>query len=241
MTISVRILLFFVVLFSASSCAVVNEVHFNKNYSGTFTTTLDYSGVYDMMESFGGGEEADDMMISDQIDASQQEKMIEVMNSADGISNAQFVTSDEDRNMSISFDFEDIESIEKAFEYYQEKMIEEGPAEARDLGISPDAGLGMLTQFSRDGKTISYNGSVPTEMLENLGDEMQMDINPADAFGLMGEMFDYTLIMSFDRKIKEVDVEGIDILSQEKKMVKGRIDLAKMMQGDKVAINVKTK
>ena len=32
-----------------------------------------------MMESFGGGEEADDMMISDQIDASQQEKMIEVM------------------------------------------------------------------------------------------------------------------------------------------------------------------
>ncbi len=241
MTLSARILLFFVVLFAASSCAVVNEVHFNKNYSGTFSTTLDYSGVYDMMESFGGGEEADDMMISDQFDAEQQAKLIEVMNSADGISNASYNMSDEDRTMSISFDFEDVEKMEKALQYYQEKMIEEGPEEARDLGISPDAGLGMLAQFTRDGKTISYNGNVPSEMLESLGSEMNMDINPADAFGLMGEMFDYTLVMSFDRKIKDVQMEGIDLLAQEKKMVKGRIDLAKMMQGENVSMNVKVK
>lgn len=241
MTYSIRILFFFFALVTFSSCAVVNEVHFNKNYSGTFTTTLDYSGIYDMMESFGAGDEADDMSISGQFDADQQAKLIEVMNSADGISNASISVLEDEQSMGISFDFEDIEKMEEAFAYYQEKMIEEGPEEARDLGISPDAGLGMLTQFSREGKVISYNGSVPSDMLDNLGSEMEMDINPADAFGLMGEMFDYTLVMSFDKKIKEVSVEGIDILSQEKKMVKGRIDLAKMMQGEPVSIDVKVK
>ena len=226
-----------------SSCAITNEVHFNKNFSGTYTTTLDYSAVYDMIESFGGEADMDmnDSPFGDQFDTEQQAKIKEMMNSAEGISNANWSLSDEDKAMTVSFDFDDVESMEKAFELYEKRMIEES-GEAQSMGISPNDGLGMLSQFSREGKVVSFDGVVPNDVLDNLSNEMDLGMmDSSDAFGMMGEMLDYTLIMTFDKKIKDVTVEGMDILTQDKKSIKTRIDVGKMMKGDAVKLDVRVK
>ena len=58
---------------------------------------------------------------------------------------------------------------------------------------------------------------------------------------MMMGMMDYTVELSFDRKIKSVEIDGVDLISQDKHVVKARIDLGKMIKGGAYNIDVRTR
>ena len=220
-----------------SSCAVTNEVHFNKNYSGTYSMDVDISGLLEMAESFdpsmaeGGAEE----MLGGGISDEQKQQMDSVFATMDGISNAVYELGD-DYVFRLAFDFEDIDALNGVFDKINDGMAEAGNMMDDEMGMG---GLGKLSapKFTRDGKTISHSASAPIdmgEMMSGAGDEGEM-------FGMMFGMMDYTFIMSSDRKIKSVEHEGVDILSQEKNVVKTRVDMDNLMNKGNFNVTIKVK
>ena len=59
--------------------------------------------------------------------------------------------------------------------------------------------------------------------------------------GMMFGMMDYTFIMSSDRKIKSYEIEGADLLSEDKKMVKTRVDIDNLMENGTFNVTIKVK
>jgi len=221
-----------------SACSMTNEVHFNKDYSGTFAMYVDMGGVMEMAKSFDPSmeDEAAGNFVDEQLSKEDQEKMIQNMNQIDGISNTAFGVIEES-GIQFMFDFEDIESLNNAFTALQSELATQNDMMEGDIGGMPTMGT---PQFTKNGKTISHGASFPMDEipeealsgLDELGGDAMMEM-------MMG-MMDYSVVLSFDRKIKSVTLEGADLISQDKHVIKARIDLANMIDGGAYKIDVKT-
>lgn len=220
--------LFLIITLAFSSCAIVNDVHFNKDFSGTYTMELDYSGIVDMVQSFSPDENVEEDVLSGALGESNRAEMIEKMNASPGISNATWEVTGESVQ-SLSFDFEDIESLNQFIRTAEKEAMDQADSEDMLDGVGFPVDAGLLPEFHRDGKTITYGGGLPDGSM----DDLEMDTEFGDAkemMGMLSQMIDYSLIMSFDRKVKNVVATGMDITSQEKKMIKTRLDIGKMLE-----------
>jgi len=219
-----------------SACAMTNEVHFNKNYSGTYALNVDFSDMVDMAKSFDPSmEDASELGMVDQaVSVEEREEMKQMINQIDGISNTSFEVIEKSR-LEFKFDFEDIETLNSAFSEIQAALSEQRP------GMDGVGSLG-LPQFTKDGKVISHSASFPSDQIpKETMDEFNALGDGDGMVDMMMGMMDYTVVLSFDRKIKSVEIDGVDLISQDKHIVKARIDLSKMIDGGAYHIDVKTK
>lgn len=222
-----------------SACAINNEVHFNKNYSGTYALYVDFGDMIDMVKSFDPSmaDEGEGNFIDETMSAEDREEMKQKIDQIEGISNSSFEVIEESR-MELKFDFDDVESLNRAFSEIQSALQEENEMMAESMTGMESMGL---PKFTKNGKVISHGASFPADQLpegpldslDQMGGDGMMDM-------VMG-MMDYTVELSFDRKIKSVDIDGVDLISQDKHVVKARIDLGTMIKGGAYHIDVKTK
>lgn len=219
-----------------SSCAVTNEIHINKNYSGTYAMTLDFGGVLDMMEAFGEEGEGEMGMLDDVFDDGQADQVDSMFNSVEGISNAD-LTKGEDNKMVFSFDFEDFESLDRVLAKMNEGLASSGDMMGGGDMMMPGLNGVSVPSFTKNGKTITHQATLPVDDMSSMMEENDM----AGMEDMLTSMFDVQIIMTFDRKVKEVSVNNLDIMSQEKKMVKTRVDMKKFYEEGSYSIDVKLK
>ena len=220
-----------------SACSISNEVHFNKDYSGDYKMTVDMSEIIEMAKSFDPSmAESDEDPFSTMINEEDRARIDSVFNSVEGVSSPSFNLSD-DFVATLSFDFDDIDALNRLFATWSEGAAAAG-AEMGNMGMGGLGTLGAPT-FTREGKTVIHSAEMP-EM-----DGMEVEgMEGMDMAGMMegfAGMMDYQVIMTFDKKIKSVGGEGFDILSQEKKSVKTRVDMQSFLNGGAYKIAVQTK
>ncbi|HLF63739.1 MAG TPA: hypothetical protein VI603_08300 [Saprospiraceae bacterium] len=219
-------------------CNIATTVHFNKDYSGTYTTVLDLSdligmaGMFDTTGTMDQNKMVEEMRLS--MDSLELE---ETYNSLSGIRDAQLDVSDEGV-ISIGFKFDNVEALNASFKSMQERTAQkmEGMGEG-SMDMLPTDFLGGGDQlFIREGKTLTH--ALNTE--GGLGEGL-MGEGGGDDMDMMSSMIDYTIDLSFDRKVKSVDVEGLTIVEKGTHVVKTRVDFANLLKDGKYSIKVRTK
>jgi hypothetical protein len=205
------------------SCSVATTVHFNKDFSGTYQTVLDMSGLISMAGMADTTGTMDQSQMVEQMRLSIDSlELADAYNSVSGIRDAVVDVSD-DGVISIGFMFDNVESLNASFKSVQEKTTQKmGNQDSGSMDMLPTDFLGGGDQmFKRNGKSISHSLNS-----EGLG---------------LGAMIDYTIDFSFDRKVKSVDVDGLSILEQSSHMVKTRVDFPNLIKEGKYSIVVNTK
>jgi hypothetical protein len=226
-----------------SSCALTTQVHFNKNFSGTYSQNIELGGMMDMAKEFGAVDSDSDAgsMIDEVLSPEDRVNLIEDVNKVDGISNASFDLSDKS-NLKFAFDFKDIESLNKAFSKFQLSLAEQNEMMEQAMNEMGGTESTGLPEFSKRGKTIAYGASFPNEKLpEDALEELEAMGGTEEMMQMAMEMIDYTFDFTFDRKIKSVNLVGMELISQEKNRVRARVDLAKLIEGEPYKIEVTTK
>jgi hypothetical protein len=224
--------------FLMTSCAMTTEVHFNKNYSGTYTQNIDFSGAMDIAKEFApDGADSDDMYdeMMSQVD---RDKMLATINGVDGISNAAFNRSDKSI-VNFTFEFDNIESLNTVFQKLPEAMSSDN--EMLSQAMEGFDGVGSMgnPQFSRDGKTITIGAAFPKDQLpEDALSELD-EMGGAGMMETMMDMMDYNLHITFDKKVKAVKLDGLELISQDKHSVKARIDLGRFIEGTPYSMEVR--
>jgi hypothetical protein len=226
-----------VVTMVCSGCNIATTVHFNKDYSGHYTTVLDMSEALAMAAMFDTtGTMDEDQAVSELRHSIDSMGLSSIYNGISGIHNAKADVSDKGI-ISISFEFDNAAALEASFVTMQERAGEKaGEMDGSSMDFLPTDFLGGGKQiFRRDGKTIThgFDGGGGGEGLLGGDESGEMD--------MVASMVDYTINFSFDRKVKSVDAKGLTILEESPKMVKTRVDLGTLLGGGKYSIEIKTK
>lgn len=215
------------------SCNIATTIHFNKDYSGSYTTVLDLSDLISMasmMDTTGSMDQ--NAMIGQMRDSLETLQLAEMYNNLSGIHDASVDVSDEGA-ITIGFKFDNLESLSASFKSLENSAEQMGSGGSMDM--NPAALLGGDHLFKKEGKTLSYSMSSEGGLGEGLGGGEEGDMD------MMTSMIDYTVDLSFDRKVLSVDVDGLSIVEKGNNIVKTRVDFAKFLKEGKYSIKVKTK
>jgi len=220
-----------------TGCSIATTVHFNRNYSGTYNMAFDMSslmGMAMMMDSTSDASSGD--MMAEMGMAFDEFGVEDALNAMDGVSDAKIEVSDAGV-LTMAYAFDNVESFNASFtkleEYMKKKSAEMGEANGEAM-----SGLNAQ-EYTRQGKTISHRASFNSDLLMGMGDGM-MGGDSEDMMG-MSSMIAFTLEMTFDRKVKDLEVSAMDIVSQGDHVIKTRIDLEKMMEAGEYSISVRLK
>ena len=233
-------LLFFLSLcigaMALQSCSIATTVHFNKDFSGEYAIVMDLSefmGMAAMFDSTG-------TMDQNSMTAQMRHKLDSLdlagtYNGMSGIRNAKTEVSDEGV-MTISFNFDNVESLNASFLRMKEKAEQDAAAGVEMDEMMPTDLLGGGNQsYVRQGKKIThvFSSEDDTSGLFS-GDD-------ADQLEMFSSMIDYTYTMTFDRKVKSADVKGLNIIEKDAHAIKMRVDFGDLMKEGKYSVSVSTK
>jgi hypothetical protein len=175
-----------------ASCSIQQQVHFNKDFSGTTTISVQMGNMMNMAKSLSKD--------STEGRSFDFEKDVKELESLTGISNVKF-KKDNEGNVMVSYDFADIETLNKTF----------GRTSINAPENDPD-----FKAFEVRGKKLTYHApkSYGMDVAEKEGN---MD--------MLKNMLDYKLIFSFDRKIRKVDNKSATISEDKKSLtIEGNMD-----------------
>jgi hypothetical protein len=215
------------------SCNIATSIHFNKDYSGTYSSLIDLSDLLSMASMFDTtGTMDQNTMITQMRDSIGSLNLEGMYNNLSGIKDANVEVSDEGAIL-VAFKFDNLESLTASFKSLENTAGQMSSGEG-SMDMNPADFLGGDHMFKREGKTLSYSLSSEGGMGEGMmGEGGDMD--------MITSMIDYTVNLSFDRKVKSVDVEGLTIVEKGTNEVKTRVDFAKFLKDGSYSIKVKTK
>lgn len=223
-------------LFALSSCSIEEEIHFNKDYSGSLKRTFDMRQMISMVESMKSMKSESDSsetseeepslpeMLSQADSLNKQSGFTQKLSEIEGISNANF-KADEAGVISFSFDFANIEALNKGYNVLREMNntnnmanlgndlnsgnfnIGEPPSEEEAETETPKEDF---TYFIRKGRTLIYRQPPRDDMQNNEEETGRTDEEFAQMMKSMGSMMSFTIRMTFDRKVKKIDRSNID-------------------------------
>lgn len=168
-----------------TSCInIIEKLKLNKDGSGNYAMTIDMGRLAGMMKMMGQETEGMDELMTSADSTFQANKA--KLEGLDGISNVKFTANESNLNFTISYDFTDLEALNRAIWEYNSQRAETEYVEF----------------FSLNKKTFSRaNQDILTEALtETMGEGEDPDFDPAM---LLGDM-SYQLEIEFSRKIKKV-------------------------------------
>jgi hypothetical protein len=230
---------FFVALLAlvcfCQSCNIATTVHFNKNYSGSYSTVLDLSDLlgFALMADTTGTMDQGDMIDKMRFSLDSME-LEDKYNGITGIRETNVDVSDEGV-VTIAFKFDNIDALNASFKEMQEQATQN--ADGMGESMLPTDFLGGGNQlFTRQGKMITHTMSTDAGLGEGLmGEEGGSDMD------MFSSMIDYTIDLSFDRKVKSVDVKGLTVVEKGTNVVRTRVDFASFLKDGKYSIAVTTK
>jgi hypothetical protein len=158
------------------SCTVHEKFHFNKDYSGHYSFEFDYSEL----ASFDTSSAMQSEMGESFYELERELKKIE------GLDNILIVTDAEKGVVMVSYDFENLEALNKA-NYNQEN-------ESYDK------------LFSLDGKKLLFT----TDFSDEIQEYKESDMNEDEILENIESLLDYTITFTFDRKVKVIKQTNIE-------------------------------
>ena len=224
-------------LWLGESCSVATTVHFNKDFSGSYTSVMDMSEFIGMAASFDTTGASDpNEMIAQMRHTMDSLNLGELYNGMSGIRDAAVEVTD-DGQISFAFKFDNVEALNASFKTMEENADNRGEELTSDQIMPTDFLSGGKQSFTRQKKTLTYSFSSDGEASELLGAEGEDSGN----LDMVSSMVDYTMEFTFDRKIKSSDVQGVDVIEKTAHSIKTRVDLGKMLKEGSYSVTVKTK
>lgn len=234
-----------------AACNVTQSVHFNRDYSGDFKVVLDMSDLLDLSSELGESEESVEGGISDLSSEFDSAAIAEQINAIEGISSASVSLSDLGE-MVIQYEFDDVDALSRALANMGEAMQNnsgglQDPASFFDNPELPDREALQADmeqsrpappQFVRKGKMITHSSS-------GMGDNPMMEgfeMEDEESLEMASSFVDFTLILSSDRKIKDLDVtDGLEVIQQDHNSVTMRLDMVKLIKEKGYTVNMRLK
>jgi hypothetical protein len=223
-------------IFLLAGCTVYNKVHFNRDYSGTFEMIVDLESMLMMASAFDTTNTMDeDELINELQSEMNKDEMAAELNAMPGVSNGD-LTIDKERGLVLTFDFEDITSLNNSFSEIQSSMDNMGGP----MGEVEGAEKPKFDAFVLNGKTLTYRSPPKDPEGENeldlLGEE-----GGEDMMSEIGDFFEMKFEFSFDRKVKSVDAAGMTIVAQEKHRVLADVNMQEVVKDGAFEINIRLK
>ncbi len=207
----------FLLLFSLGACSIEEEIHFNKDFSGKLTRSLDFSGMMQMAKSLNPeGDSAKNPLEQGMPEELSPELDIE------GIRNFK-MNMDKEGAINLSFDFDNLDALNKAYNKLTMENMKNIPG-LESMGsngggftpgtLSDDEVENTETNttpkpehlyFARKGKNFYYYPSKSDTEENN-----EMEGSGMDLEGI-GDMLKIETKFVFDRKIKKVSNNSTQI------------------------------
>jgi hypothetical protein len=240
-------------LASLASCSIREEIHFNKDFSGDFRYTVDFSGMVGMMSSLP----QNDSIKKDNFEmpTEMMTGLSEGLKDLEGISSLD-VQNQEKGKLIISFKFKDIKALNRAYNKLANNNNKAGSLKGNPAfmpGDLPDDTTGVdipppppveeekpkedFVYFSQEGKNLVYRRpkfDMNSSEMKDLGGQMDM-------LKGMGDFLKMETVLTFDRKIKKSTVKDIDQSDKTDNSITLKLDLGKISQGPKPEVLIKLK
>ncbi|MEN8119505.1 MAG: hypothetical protein ABFS35_04135 [Bacteroidota bacterium] len=189
---NLKVLVYFIALFF-TSCTITQEFHFKKDFSGSAKMAIDMGSFMDMMAGVDStGTQSAGM--KDSLDFAFKESAKKLKGV--GVTNINYGWQDDDKVMFLSYDFADIEMLNKAMNASDDGNSSFMKNEDDDNHV----------YFIRNGKTLVYQG------VKSKNDS----INTSE-MASMKDYYKYELVFTFDRKVKKVGNPNISLTENNKK------------------------
>jgi hypothetical protein len=224
------------ILLIGQACSLTTSVHFNRDFSGTHETVIDMSEMLGFAAMMDSTSDDQNDMIAQMRHSLDSLNIVDMYRDISGITDAHATVSDEGV-LSIGFRFKNVEALNASFETLKERMEDKASNLGGDsMEMMPTDFLGGGTQsFVRNKKSITHSFSSDGTAEDLIGEEGMGELE------MISSMMDYSIEMSFDRKIKSADLTGVNLIEQGKNVIKARVDLGKMLKDGHYSITVKTK
>lgn len=176
-----------------TSCTITQEFHFKKDFSGSAKIAIDMGTFMDMMAGMDStGTQSAGMKDSLDFAFKESAEKLEGI----GVTNIEYGWQDDDKVMFLSYDFADIEVLNKAMNASDDGNTSFMKNEDNDDHV----------YFTRKGKTLIYKG------VKSKNDSINNN-----EMASMKDYYKYELIFNFDRKVKKVDNPNISLSENNKK------------------------
>jgi len=176
-----------------TSCTITQEFHFKKDFSGSTKIAIDMTTFMEMMAGMDStGTQSAGM--KDSLDFAFKENAEKLK--AMGMKNIKYGWQDDDKVMFLSYDFTDIEVLNKALNASDDGNSAFMKSEDNDNHV----------YFTLKGKTLTYQG------VKSNNDSLN-----TNEMAAMKDYYKYKLIFTFDRKVKKVDNPNISLTDKNKK------------------------
>jgi hypothetical protein len=194
-----------ILILALSSCTIVQEYHFNKDFSGTSKLSIDMGSFMEMMAGMDStGNSIKNMRDSLNLVFDENAQKLKEF----GIKNIKLGWKDSSNIMFMTYDFDDLESLNQAL----------NSANAQNVALTKSATGEPHTYFSKKGKTLIYKGP-------------KNDKESPKEMESMSEYYQYQLIFTFDRKVKKVDNPNVTV-SPDKKSVELKGNMLQILRSD---------
>ena len=229
-------LLAFIVIILVSSCAITEEIWFEKNGSGRLEMNIDMSSMIQimaMMDTTGLGIGAEEMDSTIYFEDALKDENLDLS----GIENTDLLKnitmdmkiSDLDQEMVIkmNIDFDHLDDIPKIL-----KVMKEVKA-LRDSTSSTSNPMERATSFlDQSGLGFTYEKGILTRESQSLDDDtMEDDEMSAEDLEMMTEMFGemvYATIIHLPGKVKDISIDNAEVIQD--KTVRIEYDLLELME-----------
>jgi len=187
------IIFFLTLIFT--SCTITQEFHFKKDFSGSAKIAIDMGTFMEMMAGMDStGTQSATM--KDSLDFAFEESAEKL--EGIGLTNIKYGWQDDGKLMFLSYDFIDIDILNKA------------------MNASDDGNSAFIKNednddhvyFTRKGKTLIYEG------VKSNNDSLN-----TDEMASMKDYYKYKLIFTFDRKVKSLDNPNVSLSEDKKKAI----------------------
>ena len=240
---------FILLVLFLTNCTIQEDIHFNKDFSGNLTYSINMSNVKMFANMLSN--ELDSMQDSSKdldFSSGMMDGAFGQVSSIQGISNFKS-NMDESGLINFSFDFENIEALNKA---YNQLNSNKNMGELPGLG-SPGGGFTPGPAPDEQAETpIEEEPKEDFEYFKTKGKELtyrrpQMDFDQnemkdmpvsMDAFQGLGDIFTLETNFTFDRKVKKIQASQIEIANQETRAVELKLGMKNLTSGQKAPAEV---
>lgn len=265
---NIKFIALFILLFSLASCSIESTMHFNRDFSGSSSTSIDLSQMQSFASAFS--EEGDDtsmdslliMLDEDHMPDSLRQKLDSMKNAFHNLGFEDFTVTPENEALTMSFNFDDVSVFDP--ENISKRINEMNKMESdatEDFTKDDFSALLQTTSIERDGKWLYFDltssmGSFKDKLQQDLGnydsenlseeEKQKEDTSEKFAAGMMAgfmNMFEIKQTITFDRKIKKIDCP-LPYTSEKRSITLDYtfgdlIQLMKESKGEKVELKIR--
>lgn len=183
------------------SCVVKQEIYFNKDFSGKYKYTYDFTEYVSYMQ---GEEESDSMMMKNEDFEEYLNTVVTDLKSIEGINDVKYLNDADNGTVYFAYNFDNIDALNKGLRY--SSYMDQEPLEDPPY-------------FELKGKKLTF-----IRHAQPLDEEESEDEEMTEEDDSMNDLFAWEFTIEFEGKVKKYNVQedtAITVSSDKRKFVEG--------------------